>query len=113
MKHPPGLYMLFFTEMWERFSYYGMRALLVMYLTTEFIRGGLGVDKVSAMTLYGNFTALVYLTPLAGGYISDKYIGQRKAITIGGIIIAIGQLTSIFKSKPNSIIHRIIFTYNW
>ena len=98
MKHPPGLYMLFFTEMWERFSYYGMRALLVMYLTTEFIRGGLGVDKVSAMTLYGNFTALVYLTPLAGGYISDKYIGQRKAITIGGIIMALGQLT-LFSSQ--------------
>lgn len=93
MKHPPGLYMLFFTEMWERFSYYGMRALLVMYLTTEFIRGGLGVDKVSAMTIYANFTSLVYLTPLAGGYISDRYLGQRKAITIGGIIIALGQLT--------------------
>lgn len=93
MKHPPGLYMLFFTEMWERFSYYGMRALLVMYLTTEFVRGGLGVDKVSAMTLYANFTSLVYLTPLAGGYISDRYLGQRKAITIGGIIIALGQLT--------------------
>ena len=98
MKHPPGLYMLFLTEMWERFSYYGMRALLVMYLTTEFVRGGLGVDKVSAMTLYGNFTALVYLTPLAGGYLSDKYIGQRKAITIGGIIIAAGQLT-LFSSQ--------------
>lgn len=93
MKHPPGLYMLFLTEMWERFSYYGMRALLVMYLTTEFVRGGLGVDKVSAMTLYGNFTALVYLTPLAGGYISDRYLGQRKAITIGGIIMALGQFT--------------------
>lgn len=93
MKHPPGLYMLFFTEMWERFSYYGMRALLVMYLTTEFIRGGLGVDKVSALTLYANFTSLVYLTPLAGGYISDRYLGQRKAITIGGIIIALGQFT--------------------
>lgn len=93
MKHPPGLYMLFFTEMWERFSYYGMRALLVMYLTTEFVRGGLGVDKLSAMTLYANFTSLVYLTPLAGGYISDRYLGQRKAITIGGIIIALGQIT--------------------
>lgn len=93
MKHPPGLYLLFFTEMWERFSYYGMRALLVMYLTTEFIRGGLGVDKATALAMYGNFTALVYLTPIAGGYISDRYIGQRKAITIGGIIIALGQFT--------------------
>ncbi|MBW6410678.1 peptide MFS transporter [Clostridium weizhouense] len=93
LKHPPGLYLLFFTEMWERFSYYGMRALLVMYLTTEFIRGGLGVDKASALHMYGSFTALVYLTPIAGGYISDRYIGQRKAITIGGIIIALGQFT--------------------
>ncbi|SFB02784.1 peptide MFS transporter [Clostridium frigidicarnis] len=93
MKHPPGLYLLFFTEMWERFSYYGMRALLVMYLTTELIRGGLGVDKASALRMYGNFAALVYLTPIIGGYISDRYIGQRKAITIGGIIIALGQFT--------------------
>lgn len=91
MKHPPGLYLLFLTEMWERFSYYGMRALLVMYLTTEFIRGGLGVDNASALNMYGTFCSLVYLTPLVGGYISDRYIGQRKAITIGGIIIAIGQ----------------------
>ncbi|GAA0076623.1 peptide MFS transporter [Clostridium sp. CTA-5] len=93
LKHPPGLYLLFFTEMWERFSYYGMRALLVLYLTTEFIKGGLGVDKASALHMYGSFTALVYLTPIAGGYISDRYIGQRKAITIGGIIIALGQFT--------------------
>lgn len=93
IKHPPGLYLLFFTEMWERFSYYGMRALLVMYLTTELVRGGLGVDKVSAVKMYGTFTALVYLTPIIGGYISDRYIGQRKAITIGGIIIALGQFT--------------------
>lgn len=93
MKHPPGLYMLFMTEMWERFSYYGMRALLVMYLTTEFIKGGLGVDKASAMGIYANFTGLVYLTPLLGGYLSDRYLGQRKAITIGGIIIALGQFT--------------------
>lgn len=93
MKHPPGLYMLFCTEMWERFSYYGMRALLVMYLTTEFVRGGLGIDKVTAVNMYGTFTSLVYLTPLAGGYISDRYIGHRKAITIGGIIMALGQFT--------------------
>ncbi|MBA8898253.1 amino acid/peptide:H+ symporter [Clostridium saccharobutylicum] len=93
MKHPPGLYMLFCTEMWERFSYYGMRALLVMYLTTEFVSGGLGIDKVTAVKMYGIFTSLVYLTPLAGGYISDRYIGHRKAITIGGIIMALGQFT--------------------
>ncbi|URZ17518.1 peptide MFS transporter [Clostridium felsineum] len=92
-KHPPGLYMLFFTEMWERFSYYGMRALLVMYLTTKFVQGGLGVSDATATSLYGTFTSLVYLTPIIGGYLSDRYLGQRKAITIGGIIMAIGQLT--------------------
>lgn len=103
-KHPPGLYMLFFTEMWERFSYYGMRALLVMYLTTEFVKGGLGVDKASAMALYGNFTALVYLTPLLGGYLSDRFIGQRKAITIGGIIMALGQLT-LFSHQSKTVLY--------
>lgn len=93
VKHPPGLYMLFFTEMWERFSYYGMRALLVMYLTTTLIQGGLGFSKQSAALLYGWFTGLVYLTPVIGGYLSDKYLGQRKAITIGGITMALGQFT--------------------
>ncbi|MDS0526042.1 peptide MFS transporter [Clostridium sp. SHJSY1] len=104
IKHPPGLYMLFFTEMWERFSYYGMRALLVMYLTTEFVKGGLGVDKVSAMSLYSTFTALVYLTPIAGGYISDRYIGHRRAITIGGILMAIGQFT-LFSNQSTTALY--------
>ncbi|MBD7911886.1 MULTISPECIES: peptide MFS transporter [Clostridium] len=108
MKHPPGLYMLFFTEMWERFSYYGMRALLIMYLTTEFVKGGLGVDKVSAMSIYSSFAALVYLTPLAGGYISDRYIGHRKAITIGGIIMALGQFT-LFSNQSTTALYIGLF----
>jgi POT family proton-dependent oligopeptide transporter len=108
IKHPPGLYMLFFTEMWERFSYYGMRALLVMYLTTEFVKGGLGVDKASALRLYGIFAALVYLTPIAGGYISDRYIGQRKAITIGGIIMALGQFT-LFSNQSTTALYIGLF----
>lgn len=98
-KHPPGLYLLFLTEMWERFSYYGMRALLVMYLTTELVRGGLNFDKVTAMSLYGTFTSLVYFTPMVGGFITDRYLGQRKAITIGGITMAIGQF--ILFAQPN------------
>lgn len=89
-KHPPGLYLLFLTEMWERFSYYGMRALLTLYLTTAFISGGLGFEKSAAMSLYGFFTGAVYFTPLVGGYLSDRFLGRRLAITIGGIAMALG-----------------------
>ncbi|EST53220.1 MFS transporter [Brevibacillus panacihumi W25] len=89
-KHPPGLYLLFLTEMWERFSYYGMRALLTLYLTTALVSGGLGFQKTTAMSLYGFFTGAVYFTPLAGGYLSDRFLGRRLAITIGGIAMALG-----------------------
>jgi proton-dependent oligopeptide transporter, POT family len=91
-KHPPGLYLLFFTEMWERFSYYGMRAILVLYLTTSFIGGGLSFKESTAMSIYGFFTGAVYLTPLVGGYLSDRFLGRRLAITMGGITMAIGNL---------------------
>lgn len=89
-KHPPGLYLLFLTEMWERFSYYGMRALLTLYLTTALVSGGLGFEKTTAMSLYGFFTGAVYFTPLAGGYLSDRFLGRRFAITLGGIAMALG-----------------------
>lgn len=91
-KHPPGLYLLFMTEMWERFSYYGMRAILILYLTKSLVSGGLGMDESTALMLYGFFTGAVYFTPLIGGYLSDRYLGQRKAVTIGGIIMALGNL---------------------
>ncbi len=91
-KHPPGLYLLFMTEMWERFSYYGMRAILILYLTKSLISGGLGMDEGTALMLYGFFTGAVFFTPLIGGYLSDRYLGKRKAITIGGIIMALGNL---------------------
>lgn len=91
-KHPPGLYLLFFTELWERFSYYGMRALLTLYLTTALVSGGLGFEKSVAMSIYGFFTGAVYFTPLVGGYLSDKFLGRRRAITIGGITMALGNL---------------------
>lgn len=89
--HPPGLYLLFFTEMWERFSYYGMRAILILYLTKKFIEGGLGMEESQATLLYGYFTGLVYFTPLIGGWLADKFLGKRLAITIGGIAMMIGQ----------------------
>lgn len=91
-KHPPGLYLLFATEAWERFSYYGMRALLVLYLTTSVVQGGLGFSDAWALQLYGLFTGLVYFTPIIGGWLTDNYIPKRTAITIGGIIMAAGQI---------------------
>lgn len=92
-KHPKGLYLLFFTELWERYSYYGMRALLVLYLTTAFVSGGLGVEPAQALSIYGIYTGSVYFTPILGGWLTDRYIGLRRAITIGGITMACGDFT--------------------
>ena len=89
--HPKGLYLLFFTEMWERFSYYGMRAILMYYLTKTYLQGGLGINSAEASIIYGNFTGLVYFTPLIGGWLADKYLGQRLAVTIGGVTMMLGQ----------------------
>ena len=83
--HPKGLYLLFFVEMWERFAYYGMRALLVLYMVQQF-----AFSTQKASFVYGIYTGLVYLTPLIGGYIADRYWGQRKCITIGAILMSIG-----------------------
>ena len=91
--HPPGLYLLFFTEMWERFSYYGMRGILTLYLSKTLIEGGLGFAKADSTIIYGWFTGLVYLTPIIGGYIADKYLGQRRAILIGGVTMMFGQFS--------------------
>lgn len=91
-KHPPGLYLLFMTEVWERFSYYGMRAILVLYLTASVAAGGLGMNEQSAMLIYGFFTGAVYFTPLLGGYLTDRFLGRRLAITIGGLTMALGNL---------------------
>lgn len=88
MKHPKGLYLLFAVEMWERFSYYGMRALLVLYMI-KFLQ----FNTEQAGTVYGWYTGLAYLAPLVGGYLADRYLGQRKCIVLGGIFIAAGQFT--------------------
>ncbi|MDQ3190285.1 MAG: peptide MFS transporter [Bacteroidota bacterium] len=90
--HPIGLYVLFFTEMWERFSYYGMRAILVLYLVSATTGGnaGLGWTSMEALALYGWYTMLVYVVSIPGGILADKVLGQKKAVLIGGIILVIG-----------------------
>ncbi len=83
--HPKGLYMLFFAEMWERFSYYGMRALLIFYLTKHWL-----FDDGKSNLIYGAYTSLVYITPVLGGYLADRYLGQRKAVLFGGVLLMCG-----------------------
>ena len=90
---PRGLPVLFFTEMWERFSYYGMRALLVLFMTAAVAEGGLGLEIAIATAIYGLYTFGVYAMAIPGGWIADKLIGQRRAVLIGGIIIALGHYT--------------------
>ena len=89
--HPKGLYTLFSTEMWERFSYYGMRALLTLYLTAKLADDGFGLDRGAALELYAIFTGLVYLTPILGGWVADTFMGKRKTVYIGGFVMAVGQ----------------------
>ncbi len=93
--HPDGLYLLFFTEMWERFSYYGMRAIFMLYLLNALM-----MNKSQAAQIYGSYTGLVYLTPLIGGYVSDRYWGNRKSILVGGLLMALGQFL-MFLSASN------------
>lgn len=85
--HPRGLFLLFFVEMWERFSYYGMRALLIFYLTKHFL-----FSDEKAYLIYGAYTALVFITPLIGGYVADRYLGARKAVLFGGVLLSGGHL---------------------
>jgi len=87
-RHPAGLYLLFASEMWERFSYYGMRAVLTLYLTKALL-----YDKALASNLYGGYVGLIYLTPLIGGFVADRYWGNRRSIIVGGISMSLGQFT--------------------
>jgi POT family proton-dependent oligopeptide transporter len=96
--HPRGLSTLFFTEMWERFSYYGMRAFLILYMTAAVANGGLGFDDKHAATVYGNYVGAVWLTPIIGGLIADWVLGQYRSVLLGGSIIALGHFTLAFKS---------------
>ncbi len=90
--HPIGLSTLFFTELWERFSYYGMRAILILFLT-DAEHGGFAMSSETAGVIYGLYTACVYLVALPGGWIADRLIGQRQAIFVGGVIIASGHFS--------------------
>ena len=93
--HPRGLYVLFFAEMWERFSYYGMRALLVLYLTKHFL-----FTDGQAYGIYGAYTTLVYITPVIGGMLADRYLGQRKAVLLGAVLLVAGHLGMAFEGEP-------------
>ncbi|GAB3006439.1 hypothetical protein GCM10027051_02150 [Niabella terrae] len=99
--HPSGLFVLFFTEMWERFSYYGMRALLVLFLTTSLIDPNPGWEwpRAHALALYGTYTSLAYLTPIMGGYFADKILGYRWAVVIGASLMTLGHASMAMESN--------------
>src|SRR5829696_9956516 len=97
--HPSGLSTLFFTEMWERFSYYGMRAILLLYMTKTFAEGGLGFDEKYAGIIYATYVSSVWYLPLPGGWLADRILGARRAVLIGGIIIACGHYSMVINSK--------------
>ena len=98
--HPSGLFVLFFTEMWERFSFYGMRALLVLFLVSALGIGGWDWPRENALALYGTYLALLYLTPIIGGTLADKYLGNRNAIIIGALIMTLGHASMAVESNP-------------
>lgn len=100
MGHPAGLFVLFFTEMWERFSYYGMRALLVLFLVSSAGIGGWEWSNAEALGLYGTYTGLVYLTPMFGGLIADKFTGYKVAIIIGALLMTLGHASMAFETEP-------------
>src|SRR5450432_3411366 len=99
--HPKGLYILFATEMWERFNFYGMRAMLVLFMTKALL-----FNQAFASNLYGSYLSLIYLTPLLGGFIADRYWGNRRSIIAGGIVMALGEFIlfacgTFYKSAPD------------
>src|SRR6267143_400496 len=99
--HPRGLSTLFFTEMWERFSYYGMRAILTLYMTKKLVEGGLGFDEKYAALIYATYVSSVWYLPLIGGWLADRVFGARRAVLIGGIIIACGHYSMAINTYLN------------
>lgn len=106
--HPRGLATLFFTELWERFSYYGMRGILILFMAAAIVEGGLGFDDGKAAAIYGLYTSAVYLLALPGGWVADKLWGQRKAVFVGGCIIAAGHFSM---ALPILGLHELFFFY--
>ena len=96
---PTGLYPLFFTELWERFSYYGMRALLTLFMVAPVVAGGLGYDVKRAAMIYGTYTMSVYMLSIPGGFLADNFLGARRSVLVGGIIIACGHFTLALRSE--------------
>ncbi len=94
-RHPPGIYLIFSTEIWERFSYYGMRGLLVLFLTSATIEGGFGWEPSRALELYALYTSVVYLTPIVGGYLGDRFLGRRLAVIVGSALMMAGHFTMV------------------
>lgn len=107
--HPAGLYLIFFTGMWERFSYYGMRGILMLYLTKTWLEGGLGFDEATGSQIYGWATGLTYLSPLIGGWIADQYLGKRKSILLGGLLMIVSQFLLF---APELFISKVAGQYN-
>src|SRR5260370_20392471 len=99
--HPKGLTTLFFTEFWERFSYYGMRAILTLFMVARVTDGGLGLDVATAAAIYGFYTAAVFFMGIPGGWIADRLLGQRNAVLYGGILIAMGHSPLALHSRAS------------
>src|SRR4051794_27951955 len=98
--HPRGLSTLFFTEMWERFSYYGMRAFLILYMVAPAASGGLGFADARAASIYGTYTGSAWAASILGGIAADRFLGQYRSVLLGGIVIALGHFTLAFKALP-------------
>ena len=98
--HPRGLATLFFTEMWERFSYYGMRAFLILYMTAPAVAGGLGFADSDAASIYGTYTGAAWGSAILGGLVADRFLGQYRSVLVGGLMIALGHFTLAFKALP-------------
>ena len=102
LNHPIGLFVLFFTEMWERFSYYGMRAILVLFLTSSIMNDGWAWSNEDALQLYALYTGLVYLTPILGGFLADKFLGYRNATVFGALIMTLGHASMALEAFTHS-----------
>src|SRR5688572_12743219 len=102
--HPRGLYILFFTEMWERFGFYLMIGILLLFLKDTIAKGGKGLDTAFAVDIVGTYVAMVYLTPFVGGLLADRYLGYRKSIIIGGTLMATGYFLLGVPSTGNTLL---------